>query len=258
MTTTTTAAESARTTRATAGWKLWLARIVMFAVCGAMIVAFIRESISDPWLPVFTGALVGLGALAAIYPRVNRLIQTAFTGYMLFTVWMLIAIAPGAAAIWIARRIEAQSSVSLQATAFILWACVLSGAVWFLATEGRRTRLFKFLQPIGAFAPVAYAVNVLLIAIPFFGSLTRVLLARGAIHLTGDPERAMDFYLWHFLGAIPLLKVNETLLWDQPLAYHEARVGWLLLVFKAIVIIPVIAAFRGYWTYTHPKRSEVE
>ena len=255
MTTPTTATESARA--AWTGWKLWLARIVIFAICGAMIVAFVRESISDPWLPVFTGVLVGLGALAAMYPRVNRLLQTAFTGYLLFTLWMLIAFAPAAAAIWIARKIEAQGSVSLQATAFVIWAGVLSGAVWFLATEDRRTRLFDFLRPIGAFAPVAYAANVLLLAIPFFGSLTRVLLARGAIHLTGNPERAMDLYLWHFLGAIPLLKVNETLLWDQPMAYHEARVGWLLLVFKVTVIIPVIAAFRGYWKYTHPKRQEV-
>ena len=89
-------------------------------------------------------------------------------------------------------------------------------------------------------------------------ALTQVLLARGAIHLTGNPERAMDLYLWHFLGEIPLLKVNETLLWDPPMAYHEARVGWLLLVFKVTVILPVIAAFRGYWTYTHPKRQEVK
>jgi hypothetical protein len=143
-------------------------------------------------------------------------------------------------------------------TAFVIWACGLSGAVWFLATEDRRTRLFDFLRPIGALAPVAYAANVLLIAVPFFGSLTQVLLARGAIHLTGNPERAMDLYLWHFLGEIPLLKVNETLLWDQPMGYHEARVGWLLLLFKVTVILPVIAAFRGYWTYTHPKRQEVK
>jgi hypothetical protein len=255
MTTVTeTTSGPARTARQLSGWKLWLARIVMFAACGAMIAAFIRESISDPWLPVFAGAMVGLGALAAIYPRVGRMLETAFTGYMLFTIWMLIAFAPAAVAIWVSRRIVAQASLSLQTAAFVVWAGVLSGAVWFLATEERRTRLFHFLRRIGPFAPVAYATNVLLIAVPFFGSLTRVLLARGAIHLSGDPERAMDFYLWHFLGAIPLLKVNETLLWDQPLAYHEARVGWLLLLFKLTVIIPVIAAFRGYWTYTHPKR----
>jgi len=254
MTTATeTTSGPARTARQLSGWKLWLARIVMVAACGAMIAAFIRESISDPWLPVFTGALLGLGVLAAIYPRVGRMLGTAFTGYMLFTIWMLVAFAPASVAIWIARKIEAQPSLSLQTAAFIVWAAVLSGAVWFLATEERRTRLFDFLRPIGVFAPVAYATNVLLLAVPFFGSLTRVLLARGVIHLTGNPEHAMDFYLWHFLGAIPLLKVNETLLWDQPLAYHEARVGWLLLLFKLTVIIPVIAAFRGYWKYTHAK-----
>lgn len=254
MTTATeTTSGPARTTRQLSGWKLWLARIVMLAACGAMIAAFIRQSISDPWLPVFTAAMLALGVLAAIYPRVGRILGTAFSGYMLFTIWMLVAFAPAAVAIWIARKIEAQPSLSVQTAAFIVWAAVLGGAIWFLATEERRTRLFDLLRPIGVFAPVAYATNVLLLAVPFFGSLTRVLLARGAIHLAGDPEHAMDFYLWHFLGAIPLLKVNETLLWDQPLAYHEARVGWLLLLFKLTVIIPVIAAFRGYWKYTHPK-----
>src|SRR5262249_8665134 len=78
MTTPTTSTESARA--ALTGWKLWLARIVIFGFCGAMIAAFIRASISDPWLPVFTVVLVGLGALAAFFPRVNRLMQTAFTG----------------------------------------------------------------------------------------------------------------------------------------------------------------------------------
>jgi hypothetical protein len=251
MTTPTTATESARA--AWTGWKLWLARIVMFTACGAGIAWFIHESISDPWLPVFTGALFGLGVLAAIYPRVGRILGTVFSGYMLFAIWMLVAFAPASVVIWAARKIEAQPSLWVQTAAFIVWAAVLSGAVWFLLTEERRTRLFDFLRPIGLLAPVAYATNVLLLAVPFFGSLTRVLLARGVIHLTGDPEHAMDFYLWHFLGAIPLLKVNETLLWDQPMAYHEARVGWLLLLFKLTVIIPVIAAFRGYWKYTHPK-----
>ena len=80
-----------------------------------------------------------------ISPRVNRLVETALAGYMRFAVWMLIAFAPAAAAIWIARKIEAQGSVPLQVTAFVIWACGLGGAVWFLATEDRRTRLFDFL-----------------------------------------------------------------------------------------------------------------
>jgi hypothetical protein len=171
---------------------------------------------------------------------------------------MLAAVAPATLAIWVARKIEQQSSMPLQAAVFVVWGCLLGCATWFLGTEERRTRLFRFLERAGALAPVVYATNVLLLALPLFGSLTNVLVARGAIHLTGDPQRAMDFYLWHFLSAVPLLKVNETLLWDQPLVYDQARVGWLLLIFKVLVIIPVIAAFRGYWKYTHTRRASQE
>jgi hypothetical protein len=240
------------------GWVLWPLRALMGFVLVGMIAVFIRESLSDPWMPVWTAVMVGIGVLGVIYPSVVPMFERALTQYFMFCFWMFVCFSPATLAIWIARKIEQQSSLSVQIAAFVIWACLLGCATLFLATEERRKRLFEFLKPAGALAPVAYAANVLLLALPLFGSLTRVLLARGAIHLTGDPQRAMDFYLWHFLSDVPLLKINETLLWEQPLVYHEARVGWLLLVFKLLVIIPVIAAFRGYWKYTHTKSTPQE
>ena len=56
-----------------------------------------------------------------------------------------------------------------------------------------------------------------------------------------------DFFLWHFLNAVPVLKITDTLLWDPPLTYDQPVVGWILLVFKIAVISPVIAAFGWSW-----------
>jgi hypothetical protein len=39
------------------------------------------------------------------------------------------------------------------------------------------------------------------------------------------------------------------------MAYHQPRVGWLVLLFKVTVIVPVIAAFSGYWKYTQSRSS---
>ena len=55
-----------------------------------------------------------------------------------------------------------------------------------------------------------------------------------------------DFYLWHFLNAVPVFKITETLKWSAPLQYESAGVGWILLLFKFTVIGPLIAAFAWY------------
>jgi uncharacterized protein (TIGR01777 family) len=60
------------------------------------------------------------------------------------------------------------------------------------------------------------------------------------------PGNITDFYVWHFLEAVPLLQVNETLHWKEPLTYDSGWVGLVLLIFKMAVIIPVIAAFTWY------------
>jgi hypothetical protein len=73
------------------------------------------------------------------------------------------------------------------------------------------------------------------------------------------PERIKDFYFWHFLEAIPLLKVNQTLHYKAPLTYNGAAVGWLLLAFQLMVILPVIRAFAWYWKHDEaPVRQTVE
>ena len=61
------------------------------------------------------------------------------------------------------------------------------------------------------------------------------------------PGSLLDFYMWHLLKLVPLLKLNETLKWGEPLCYTQARVGVLVLLFQALVVLPCINALRFYW-----------
>jgi hypothetical protein len=127
-----------------------------------------------------------------------------------------------------------------------------------------RERLFNALQKVGRFTPFIYSFNVLWIAMVFFSSVTYVLVEHELMKFSGSaeqdvsPEALLDFYGWHFLDALPLLKVNETLHWEKPLTYDSAWVGLLLLGFKVTVIVPVIAAFAWYWAYLGRNRTEDE
>jgi hypothetical protein len=73
------------------------------------------------------------------------------------------------------------------------------------------------------------------------------------------PGSISNFFRWHFLDAVPLLKVNETLGWRPPLTYDSFSVGCMLLLFKAVVILPVIGAFTWYGTrHTAANERRVE
>ena len=105
----------------------------------------------------------------------------------------------------------------------------------------------------GLAIPTLLAWTFLSAALGLFGSLTFALYDAGVVHLRipgaaeSAPGRVVDFYLWHFLEAVPILRVTETLRWDVPATYESAGVGWLLLTFKLFVIIPIIGIFRSYW-----------
>jgi hypothetical protein len=70
-------------------------------------------------------------------------------------------------------------------------------------------------------------------------------------HLLADPiffySNLQDFFIWHFLEDIPLLHVNQTLRWAEPLTYTSPALGFIVLMFKITVIVPVTAAFVAYW-----------
>lgn len=53
------------------------------------------------------------------------------------------------------------------------------------------------------------------------------------------------YYLWHFLDAIPALSVPETLNWRVPATLTGFDSGAMLLLYKLLVIVPVVGAVRA-------------
>ena len=50
---------------------------------------------------------------------------------------------------------------------------------------------------------------------------------------------------------VPLVKINEVLKLNEPLCYSQKRVGLLILLFQALVVIPSINTVLYYWKNRH-------
>jgi hypothetical protein len=117
-----------------------------------------------------------------------------------------------------------------------------------------RDRMLARFVRVSVALPAAYSFSVLMLASLFFSSVSFVLVQQGKLALAPGSSHDVtlaslsDFFLWHFLDAVPLLKITETLKWDVPLTYTSGTVGLIVLVFKVVVILPVIGAFTWYAT----------
>jgi hypothetical protein len=56
----------------------------------------------------------------------------------------------------------------------------------------------------------------------------------------------MTFYFWHLIDAVPLFEITQTLRWPPPISYQDSAIGALLLAFKIIFIVPMIALVIQY------------
>jgi hypothetical protein len=52
--------------------------------------------------------------------------------------------------------------------------------------------------------------------------------------------RADLHYVWHFLDAIPLLKIPQTLNWRDPLTLESHAAGAGLLAYQLLIVLPVV------------------
>ena len=230
--------------------------LVFWMIVSVLVEVFTRESWrSILGYAILMTAIVTLSLASARYKFVGRAIERFLSTYFRITFWMIAITAPLAAVNWLSRIILVRLPLSAQIAVFLIWAALLTMALVLISTEKHRASLFQWLGlKVGSFAPVAYSVNLLMIAVVFFSSVTFVLANHGVISLSGFrgpkllPDNLTDFYLWHFFQAIPLLKVNDTLHWPEPLSY-SGFVGLMLLIFKLTVILPVIAAFSYYWKH---------
>lgn len=213
---------------------------------------------------VLTAVLVSLGTLSALYEQVSRAIAAFFGKYFLFCFWALVTLAPAGFFQWFSRTLVDKAHPVLQVLFLFLWGIFLVVALWLIATRRNRERLFRWLERVGMLAPFVYCFNLLLISVIFFGTVSYLLAGPEGLEFTNlagetlnrndlSVNKFLDFFMWHFFDAIPLLKINETLHLKEQLTYESPSVGLIVLLFKIGVIIPVIGAFGGYYKYRQLK-----
>jgi hypothetical protein len=244
----------------------WWVGLAVLAIVVALLAlggrAVLRMSAGERLGVVVFVVVVGAAAfLVNRYEVVEVGASRAFVAYFTGLAWLFAALAP----VWVAYSagvlIQEQLPGWLQAVALLVYGGLLAWGLRSVSTPRRRERLFARLENIGPSAPWVYAVDLVIVAAVFFGTVTFVLHEREVVELVAAEAevtggRAVDLYLWHFSEAIPLLRVTETTGWTRPLEHDHAVVGWLLLTFKVAVILPLIAAFRGYWKHVRDRDAE--
>lgn len=203
---------------------------------------------------ILIAAILVLVLLKQRYKAIGWAMERGFQLYLKLVIWYFIIFGPIVIFYQLTPLILNKLTTVGQVLAFVFWGLLLVSASAAVLIEKYRERFLTGLQKrVGKIAPVGFAFNLLVIAILFFSSVTYVLVTHGSLRLTNptraniSPEILRDFFAWHFLEAIPLLKINSTLRWQQPLTYDAGSVGSILLLFQLMIIIPVIRAIGWYW-----------
>jgi len=136
----------------------------------------------------------------------------------------------------------------------LLYLVGLGFCVSLMATEAiRKKQLERIKDLFGPNGLLFLPVLTLVVAASVFASLTLTLYNHHWVALDPCAGKAVDagsltdFYTWHFFKLVPLVKFNETLKWGEPVCYSQSRVGYLILLFQALVVIPSINTIRFYW-----------
>jgi len=137
-----------------------------------------------------------------------------------------------------------------------LYFFVLAFGIWTIGTEKRRAAMSGWIQEMtGPRGWLLYPGLLLVTSAAVFASLTLMLYDKKWLEITPGSSSSvsigslMDFYMWHFINLVPLLRIPEVLNWKKPLLYEQSRVGFLILAFQAFVVIPTISAVRYYWKH---------
>lgn len=246
----------------------------LFAGGGALVLAALASgliylTIGDgrvtryAWLVILLALIAGMKILpAGVATRV-----TALCYPLGVALWGLVAVlftlAPGALAYTFSRFVVESFPRWLQVVTLVAWVILLAGVSVLLYSRALRERLrawlanhpvlraFTWPERVEAWAAIALYINFVVVAMGCFAGLAFLLhgltpplflpRARPVEH-----GSLADFLLWHLLDAIPGIKVPETIKWEAPLAYERSGAGWLLLLFKLMVIVPVVSGVGHY------------
>jgi hypothetical protein len=222
-------------------------------------------------LPFLIGFLIIL--LAGVYLKLRTgkelsiLVEGIVEGIENFfrnMAWLYVSLLIAKVAGSLFRALETTSLTWLQISLLAVMGVLLSGGLWLLSSEKQREKFFGSIRKyFGGWAPFIYSFTLLYIAVDFFSSVTYLLVKNDLLPWTPANQEITssqigNFYLWHFVDAIPLLKVTSTLRWAEPLKYDNGAIGFLLLLFKIVVISPVIASFIWYRQYVAKEKKKEE
>jgi hypothetical protein len=118
----------------------------------------------------------------------------------------------------------------------------------------------KWLEVVGdgLYAHGVLTLSIWLWATISFAGLSAILVLQGIA--TTDPEHAikdpvwdpaLHFYLWKSLDSIPVLEIPQTIGWEPAFRFTDRVSPVLLLLYKIVVILPLIETGRLIWQRRH-------
>ena len=244
---------------------------------------FIWLAIGDRVSPVYTflGLTVALVLATKYLPAAVAQPLAAVCDPLGRVVWRLAGglflLGPGALAYMFSGFVVERFPRSLQVVTLLVWLVFLAFVSVLLYSRALRERVrlwldrnpskflgaFSWRERVETWAAIALYIDFVIIAMGCFAGVAYLLhgltppLFLPKARPVGHGSLA-DFLLWHLLDAIPGLKVPETIKWEAPLSYERAGAGWLLLLFKIMVIVPVVSGIGHYLKDEDDEKSASE
>lgn len=242
---------------------------VAFGILGAFLFWLAMGPGLSPyivWMPI-AGALI-VAMLCLPEPAAGRA-QTvcAALGYPIVLAGISgVALMPGLIAYSFSKSVSENYPRWLQVVTLLLWFLVLAVTSLLLYSRAIRRRIRAWIdqempegvrnsvpsETVTPWAAVLLYLNFVFIAAGCFASIAYLLNGMSSPGLFVPKTRPVehgtlaDFLLWQLLDAIPGLKVPETIKWKAPLGYERSLAGWVVLLFKVMVIIPVVSGLGHY------------
>lgn len=141
----------------------------------------------------------------------------------------------------------------LHLAVLVLYALGLAFGISLIVTEQNREESRRLIRVwFGPRGWLIFTALLLVTSAAVFASLSHILQGWGWLAFEACRGRTpsepvlLDFYLWHFLKMVPFLKIPEVLRWEMPLCYSQSAIGFMILLFQGLVVIPSIATIRYF------------
>jgi hypothetical protein len=105
-----------------------------------------------------------------------------------------------------------------------------------------------------------FAFPVMLMTLETFAGLTTLLWDRGLLSSTSALHPNLltmeKLYAWHVMDAFPVLDITKTLGWNAPIAFSDHWSGVLLLMFKVVLLVPLLGVLTASYQIFQDRRIQ--